>query len=157
MLIENEEVYEKLKDELDLKFKTANSLTLRNVRELKDQISLVEHNLESKIEINGLELQSFKKDTNKRFDKLEVKVDNLENHMNQKFDEVDKRFEAVDKRFEAVDKRFEEIDKRFDTVDKRFEEVDKRFDRLEAKVDKLDEKFDKFTSFMTDAIKSLNR
>ena len=150
MLIENEEVYEKLKDELDLKFKTANSLTLRNVRELKDQISLVEHNLESKIEINGLELQSFKKDTNKRFDKLEVKVDNLENHMNQKFDEVDKRFEAVDK-------RFEEIDKRFDTVDKRFEEVDKRFDRLEAKVDKLDEKFDKFTSFMTDAIKSLNR
>lgn len=58
------------------------------------------------------ELATFRVETNKRFDKVEEKVD-------ERFDKVDERFD----KFEG------KIDKRFDRFEDRFEHWEERFDR----------------------------
>jgi len=47
--------------------------------------------------------------------------------MKQGFERSDRRFEAVDKRFEDM---YKYMDKRFDAVDKRFEDMSKRFSMM---------------------------
>jgi len=68
-------------------------------------------------------LDSFAAETGRRFDSLEVRVD--------------ERFDAVDRRFEEVDRRFEEVDRRFDEVDRRLDVIDRRLDRFEDRMDDL--------------------
>jgi hypothetical protein len=57
----------------------------------------------------------------KHFDRVDKRIDDLEETMNQRFEAVDRRFEAVDQRFEAIDARFDAVDRRFDRVDARFD------------------------------------
>lgn len=61
-------------------------------------------------------LDSFAAQTGRRFDSLEVRVD---------------------ERFDAVDRRFEEVDRRFDEVDRRLGVIDRRLDRFEDRMDDL--------------------
>jgi chromosome segregation ATPase len=79
----------------------------------------------------------------KRFDRVDDRIDKLEATMNDRFDKVDDRFSKVDERFSKVDERFEKLEA---TMNDRFAKVDERFEKLEAKVDerfeKLEAKFD---------------
>lgn len=68
-------------------------------------------------------LDDFAAQTGRRFDSLEVRVD--------------ERFDAVDRRFEEVDRRFEETYRRFDDVDRRFDKIDSRLERMEKRIDDL--------------------
>ncbi len=61
-------------------------------------------------------LEDFAAQTGRRFDSLEVRVD---------------------ERFDAVDRRFEEVDRRFDEVDRRLDVIDRRLDRFEDRMDDL--------------------
>lgn len=65
----------------------------------------------------------FAAETTRRFDSLEVRVD--------------ERFDAVDRRFEEVDRRFDEVDRRFDRVESRLDKIDARFERMEKRIDDL--------------------
>ncbi len=87
--------------------------------------------------------------TNRGFEQVDKRFEEMLQYTNKRFDQVDKRFEDLihymDKRFEQVDKRFEEMlqymDKRFDQVDKRFEDMlhymDKRFDQVEKRFNSM--------------------
>ena len=68
-------------------------------------------------------LDNFAAETGRRFDSLEVRVD-------ERFDTVDRRFEEVDRRFEGVDRRFDDVNRRLDNIDSRLERMEKRIDDL---------------------------
>jgi len=73
-------------------------------------------------------LDDFAAETARRFDSLEVRV-------NERFDTVDHRFDEVDRRFGEVDRRFGEVDRRFGEVNSR---LDRLGDRIEAGSSRID-------------------
>ena len=68
-------------------------------------------------------LDDFAAETARRFDSLEVRV-------NERFDTVDHRFDEVDRRFGEVDRRFGEVNSRLDRLGDRIEAGSSRIDAL---------------------------
>jgi hypothetical protein len=62
------------------------------------------------------------------------RLDNFAAETGRRFDSMEVR---VDERFDAVDRRFEEVDRRFDGVDRRLDVIDRRLDRFEDRMDDL--------------------
>ena len=71
------------------------------------------------VEAHRRETQQFQKETGERFDK------------------VDERLDKMDDRFNKVDERLDKMDDRFDKVDERFDKMDNRFDSLELTLARL--------------------
>lgn len=76
------------------------------------------------IALGGLMLQ-LARNTNRRFDDVNRRFDDLKSNVNQRFNDFNQRFDDFKN---EVNRRFDEVDRRFEKVDRRFEEVDRRFD-----------------------------
>lgn len=115
------------------------------------------------------QLVETQKETNKRLDKMDTRLDSLdskvtdntnrldvlEGAMKDSFDKIDSKFEKVDARFDKIDARFGEVDARFDKIDSRFDDFTKdignlitkevgdyisnSLSRMESKTDRIDE------------------
>lgn len=76
------------------------------------------------IALGGLMLQ-LARNTNRRFDDVNRRFDDLKNNVNQRFNDFNQRFDdfknEVNRRFDDVDRRFEEVDRRFDDAARRNE------------------------------------
>lgn len=76
------------------------------------------------IALGGLMLQ-LARNTNRRFDDVNRRFDDLKSNVNQRFNDFNQRFDdfknEVNRRFDDVDRRFEEVDRRFDDAARRNE------------------------------------
>ncbi|MDO9105092.1 MAG: hypothetical protein Q7U57_09045 [Methylovulum sp.] len=91
-------------------------------------------------------------DIRERIIRVEEELKHQRELIQQGFDLSNKRFEQVDKRFEEMrinsDKRFEQVDKRLEDMrinsDKRFEQVDKHLEQLEKHLALISNRMDRF-------------
>ncbi|KAI4126911.1 MAG: hypothetical protein LQ338_003488 [Usnochroma carphineum] len=67
------------------------------------------------------------------FQKVNDKLDRLEQSTDRRFEQVDRRFKQVDCRFEQVDRRFEQVDRRFEQVDRKLNSLDMALRDLAAR------------------------
>ena len=67
-----------------------------------------------------------------RFDKIDLQLDIFDKKFDKKFDNIDRRFLEVDQHFDILTfymtKRFDDIDVKFDVHDKRFDRLDNVLD-----------------------------
>jgi septal ring factor EnvC (AmiA/AmiB activator) len=88
------------------------------------------------------DMLEFKKETNKKFEQIELQRQADRAETNQRFNQIDKRFEQVDQRFNQIDQRFEQVDKRFDQSDKRLEQADRKSEQIINRLDRMEDKLD---------------
>lgn len=75
--------------------------------------------------------------TERRFDQLDKRIDQVE----QRIDQVDKRIDQVELRIDQVDKRIDQLELRIDQVDRRIDQVDKRIDQIERRFGAFETRF----------------
>lgn len=69
--------------------------------------------------------------------KKEITINELARMMQRGFADIDKRFDKVETRLDEHDERFDIIDKRFDKVETKLDEHDERFDILDHRIKKF--------------------
>lgn len=89
------------------------------------------------IALGGLMLQ-LARNTNRRFDDVNRRFDDLKSNVNQRFNDFNQRFDdfknEVNRRFDDVDRRFEKVDRRFEEVDRRFDDAARRNEAAHAQI-----------------------
>lgn len=89
------------------------------------------------IALGGLMLQ-LARNTNRRFDDVNRRFDDLKSNVNQRFNDFNQRFDdfknEVNRRFDEVDRRFEKVDRRFDEVDRCFDDAARRNEAAHAQI-----------------------
>lgn len=119
---------------IDVKGRKWEDMSLENkVEELGQNVTTINFRLkgfETKFKETNQSISNLQNDMVKRFNQLDIKIDQLDEKFDKKFDQLDTKF---DKKFDQLDKK---IDDKFDQIDKKF---DKKFNLLDKKID---EKFD---------------
>lgn len=91
--------------------------------------------------------------TERRFDQLDKRIDQVEVRIDQvdkRIDQVEQRIDQVDKRIDQVELRIVQIDKRIDQVELRIDQIDKRIDQVDKRIDQIERRFEAFeTRFVT--------
>ncbi|MEO0268945.1 MAG: DUF3782 domain-containing protein [candidate division WOR-3 bacterium] len=104
-----------------------------------------------------MELRAQREDTNRRFEEINRRFEELREDTNKRFEEINRRFEELR---EDTNKRFEELredtNKRFEEINRRFEELredtNKRFEEL---MEDTNRRFELLTKEMRDGFKVL--
>lgn len=87
------------------------------------------------------EVQQHRTETAQQSQRVEQRVERVEQQLQEHRTETAEQFKRVDQRFEQVDQRFDRIDQRFDQADQRFAELVQRvedgFRNVQISIDRL--------------------
>ena len=104
-----------------------------------------ENNLLELIYKETLGIKEQQINTNRRLDKMDERLDGIDERldkMDERLDKVDERLDGIDGRLDKMDERFDGIDERLDKVDERLDGIDERLDKVDERLDKMDERLD---------------
>ncbi|QKY68469.1 hypothetical protein [Lentibacillus sp. CBA3610] len=85
-----------------------------------------------------------------------TEIQKMNNRLDTMQEDFDRRFDGIDNRFVAIDERFNEIDNRFVAIDERFDEMDDKLMNLEDQLRIVREQTAKNYEFQTAIERTFN-
>jgi predicted nuclease with TOPRIM domain len=86
--------------------------------------------LSAEVRLNAVQLE-------KRVDKLEGKIDRVQEQVEKRVDKLEGKIDRVQEQVTQLNKRMDKLEGAMDRVQEQVTQIDKRFDRLEAKLDQV--------------------
>ena len=100
-----------------------------------------------------LSFNSFKLQTEERFNNIEGKFNNIE----EKFNNIEEKFNNIENRFNKIEENFNNIEGKFNNIEERFNKIEERFNELEAQNLINYKLIDKSASQTINIVKKLNK